>query len=388
MAALLNKPNGTGPYKLTWDIGQRMDLAANTNYWGTKALTPKLEFQWNNDGAAKLPGALQRRRSTASTTPARTTCRPSRPTQPASSTPARALNTMYFGMNNTYKPWNNVKVRQAIAMGIDRQRIVDNFFPPGTEVADYFTPCCVPFACEGAKAPHSTRPRPRRCSLEGLGEEGIDIATLDIPISYRAARPRLRQRPARRRPGRSSPSSRTNLGHHRHTPTSTRTRPTSASPTPASWTACSSSAGACDFPDASNFLTYHFGSGAGVKFGNLYPDLVEAITKGDQSVADADRAAAYSQGQRPHRPACPGRHRVPCGLRDRLEGRRRGRPLLAPVDRDFSVMKAGDRDILVFMQGGQPGEPVLRRRDRWRDPAGLRADQGVAVRLRGRWVST
>ena len=27
------------------------------------------------------------------------------------------------------KPWNNEKVRQAIAMGINRQQIVDNFYP-------------------------------------------------------------------------------------------------------------------------------------------------------------------------------------------------------------------------------------------------------------------
>ena len=38
---------------------------------------------------------------------------------------------MYFGFNNTYAPFDNEKVRQAIALGIDRQRIVDNFYPPG-----------------------------------------------------------------------------------------------------------------------------------------------------------------------------------------------------------------------------------------------------------------
>ena len=42
---------------------------------------------------------------------------------------------MYLGLNNTYAPFDDEKVRQAIAMGIDRQRIVDNFYPPGSEVA-------------------------------------------------------------------------------------------------------------------------------------------------------------------------------------------------------------------------------------------------------------
>ena len=42
----LDQPNGTGPYKLkSWEKGQRMVFEANPNYWGTKALTPNLEFR-------------------------------------------------------------------------------------------------------------------------------------------------------------------------------------------------------------------------------------------------------------------------------------------------------------------------------------------------------
>jgi peptide/nickel transport system substrate-binding protein len=36
-------------------------------------------------------------------------------------------------------------------MGIDRQRIVDNFYPAGSSVADYFTPCAIPNGCVGDK---------------------------------------------------------------------------------------------------------------------------------------------------------------------------------------------------------------------------------------------
>ncbi len=34
-------------------------------------------------------------------------------------------------------------------MGIDRERIVDNFYPPGSEVATHFTPCAIPNGCAG-----------------------------------------------------------------------------------------------------------------------------------------------------------------------------------------------------------------------------------------------
>ena len=36
-------------------------------------------------------------------------------------------------------------------MGIDRDQIVKNFYPDGSTVAEYFTPCEIPFACEGDK---------------------------------------------------------------------------------------------------------------------------------------------------------------------------------------------------------------------------------------------
>src|SRR5262249_9357824 len=49
-----------------------------------------------------------------------------------------------------------------------------------------------------------------------------------------------------------------------------------------------------DFPDASNFLDYHFGPGSGVKFGTPFDDRVAAIKKGDQSADDAARTAAYT----------------------------------------------------------------------------------------------
>ena len=47
------------------------------------------------------------------------------------------------------EPFDQVQVRQAIAMGIDRQRIVDNFYPAGSEVASHFTPCSIPNGCTG-----------------------------------------------------------------------------------------------------------------------------------------------------------------------------------------------------------------------------------------------
>ena len=60
------------------------------------------------------------------------------------------LNVFYVGLDNTAAPFGDERVRQAIAMGIDRKRIVERFFPVGSEVASHFTPCAIANGCAGA----------------------------------------------------------------------------------------------------------------------------------------------------------------------------------------------------------------------------------------------
>ena len=63
--ALLDQPNGTGPYKFSsWDRGSRLDLVANDDYWGTKALTqePRVPVEPGERGALRRPPVGHRRR--------------------------------------------------------------------------------------------------------------------------------------------------------------------------------------------------------------------------------------------------------------------------------------------------------------------------------------
>src|SRR4030095_6536853 len=54
--------------------------------------------------------------------------------------PYQTGNVFYIGLNNTMPPFDNEQVRQAVAMSIDKQRIVDNFYPPGSYIAEQFIP--------------------------------------------------------------------------------------------------------------------------------------------------------------------------------------------------------------------------------------------------------
>jgi len=146
---LLSKPIGTGPYKLeSWARGDSLVFKRNENYWGTKALVETLVFRWATEGAARL---LELQSGTVDYI---TNLSPDDYEKVENDANLQILynhtpNILYLAMTNTFEPFNDVKVRQAIAMGIDRQRIVDNFYAEGSEVASHFTPCSIPNGCDG-----------------------------------------------------------------------------------------------------------------------------------------------------------------------------------------------------------------------------------------------
>ena len=137
---LVSAPVGTGPYKLeSWNRGESVVLSRFDDYWGEPAGSPTVVFRWSAEGAQKLI-ELQ-----AGTVDGIDNVAPDDiPTvlaDPALQlTPREAFNIFYVGMNNTYAPFDNEQVRQAVAMAIDRQRIVDNFYPAGSSAADQFLP--------------------------------------------------------------------------------------------------------------------------------------------------------------------------------------------------------------------------------------------------------
>jgi ABC-type transport system substrate-binding protein len=263
--------------------------------------------------------------------------------------PRPAMNTMYIGMNRAVKPWDDENVRKAIAMGIDRKRIADNFYPEGTEVATHFTPCppLVPFGCEG----DSWYDFDATAAKKLLTDANFDFSKT-YPLSFRAA-----VRPYNPDPPVIATEIQQQLEANLGIKTSIDLQESGAftkAVTAGQMEGLFIYGWGADYPDATNFLDFHFGAGSGKKFGGPFDDIAAALTKGATSPADADRKAAYTEANnliKQHVPVVPIVHggTGTAYLAD-VEGGQAS-PLTTEILAD---MKPGTRDTMVFMQGAEP----------------------------------
>jgi peptide/nickel transport system substrate-binding protein len=345
--SILEAPNGTGPYKLsTWEKGNRIVMEANPDYWGEAAKTPNLEFRWSDQAAQRLL-ELQSGNIDAMDNPGTDDIATIKGDSSLAFFPREGMNTFYLGFNNTLDPWKDENVRKGIALGIDRQRIVDNFYPEGSEVATHFTPCSVPFGCEGDAWYDFDAAQGKQM----LTDAGFDF-TKTYKLQFRAAvRGYLPDPPqiATEIQG----QLKNNLGIN-------TTLDLQESGAFLDANAAGTLDGifmlgwGADYPDPTNFLDYHFGSGSGKKFGAPFDDIAAALNTGATTLDEAARTQAYTEANnliKEHVPAVIIAHGASgTAYKADVEGAHSS-PLGTEI---FAAMKAGDRDTLVWMQNAEP----------------------------------
>ena len=135
-----------------WVRGDHLTLEANPNYWGDAPKTKTIIFKWNAEATARLT-SLKAGEADEIDNPDTNDFTSIQADSSLKLYPRDALNVFYLGMNTAKAPLDNDKVRQAIAMAIDKTSIVSKFYPAGSTAADYFTPCAIPGGCEGTKFP-------------------------------------------------------------------------------------------------------------------------------------------------------------------------------------------------------------------------------------------
>ena len=135
-------PIGTGAFKFdSWAQGDKIELSKNPDYWGTPAKLDKATFKFISDPTAAFASMMAEDVDVFSQFPAPENL-PQFEADPRfqvliGSTEGETI----LSTNNKMAPFDNVKVREAIAHAIDRQAIIDGaMFGYGTPIGTHFAP--------------------------------------------------------------------------------------------------------------------------------------------------------------------------------------------------------------------------------------------------------
>jgi peptide/nickel transport system substrate-binding protein len=345
--AIVSEVNGTGPYKLeAWNRGSDVTMARNDAYWGDKAKTERLIMRWGTEGAQRLvelqAGTVDGIDNVGNTDFPTVEGNPDLQIQPR-----EGLNVMYFGFNNKFAPFDNPKVRQAISLGIDRQRLLDNFAAPGSEIATHFTPCSIPNGCTGDPWPAFDAAAAKDLLTEAGFPDGFatKIQYRDVSRGYvndqnviaQDLQAQLKQ----------------NLGID-------ATIEVQESATFIDNADAGKLDGihilgwGADYPDITNFLDYHFGSGATAQFGDKFDSITTPLAAGAVGLDDASREPSYVEANNAIRteiPMVPIWHQASATAYRADVADAHSSPL---GNEHFASMTPGDRSQFVFMQGAEP----------------------------------
>jgi ABC-type transport system substrate-binding protein len=343
---ILEKPIGTGPYMMEeWKRGDSIVFKKFEDYWGEPAKTDTLVFRWSAEGAQRLL-ELQSGTVDGIDNPTPDDFAVIEADDTLTLYPREGLNVFYLGMNDQYPPFDNELVRQAIAYGLDRQRIVDNFYPEGSVVASHFTPCAIPGGCEGPAFPDYDPDKARELLAEAGFPDGFDTT-----ISYRdVVRGYLPE------PGvvaQDIQAQLKELGINAEIVVmesgaflDAADRGEIAGFHMLGWGA--------DYPDQTNFLDYHFGAGASKQFGAGFPDIHETLKEAASLADQAERNVLYAKANEllvQHVPMVPVAHGGSgTAFKAEVEGAH-----ASPLGNEaFAVMELPGQDTLVWMQNAEP----------------------------------
>jgi peptide/nickel transport system substrate-binding protein len=133
-------PTGTGPFKFeSWTRGDRLVMVRNDDYWGEKPKLERLIFRPISDNAARLQ-ALQNGEIQGYDLVEPQDVQTIEGDSNLQILDRPAFNVGYVTINQKVKPFDKLEVRQAVAAGLDRESVVNNFYGGRGEVAKEFMP--------------------------------------------------------------------------------------------------------------------------------------------------------------------------------------------------------------------------------------------------------
>ena len=342
----VRNPNGTGPYMLKeWVEGDHVTLEANPSYWGEAPKAKTVVIRWATEAASRLQ-ELQAGTVDGIDNVGTDDFATVQGDSNLQLKEREALNVLYLGFNVDQAPWNNEKVREAVAIGIDRARIAANYYPAGSEAAKYFTPCAIPAACGGSEWPAFDAAKAKQM----LTDAGFDFSK-EYDFHYRTKVRSYLPSPTEVATDIQS-QFKDNLGIKIKLVVEkddTFLSDASLGKFPMillGWGA--------DYPDVTDFLDIFFGTGADKAFGTHFSDIETLLKQGATQPDVATREGIYGQVNDllvQHVPMIPLVHGGSAtAWKADVQGAHS-----SPIGTEiFAGMTPGDRDQLVWMQNSEP----------------------------------
>ena len=137
-----SRPIGSGPFKFSkWSRGNRIELLRNDHYWGAPAKLTKAVFKIIPDPAAAVAAMMAGDIDAFANFPAPESLQQFQADPRFKVVIGNTEGETILSTNNAVIPFNNLKVRQAIAYALERQAIIDGaMFGYGTPIGSHFAP--------------------------------------------------------------------------------------------------------------------------------------------------------------------------------------------------------------------------------------------------------
>lgn len=336
-------PIGSGPYVVKeWVRGDHVTFTPNPLYWGTQPVNKEFILKWNKEAAARLldlqagnvSGIAEIAADDVSIIDADSNLKVY---------PYVSNNFLYLGIQNETPPWDNEKVRQALAMAIDKQRLVDNFYLKDSLAATQFLPPGVkPGYTEGYSGPKYDPEKAKQM----LTEAGFDF-NKEYTLSYAE-----RTRPYFPYPTKIAQDLQAQLADvgikiklsmQEWATYLPNTREGKEELFLLGWNE--------DFPDATNWYDV-FLLGSSKSFGKPFPDIVEGIQKAARLGDAAERQKIYDEVNKlidQHVPTIVLAH----GTQAKAFRADVKNVVIGPYNDNFKEMQT-DSGTVVFSQDGEP----------------------------------
>ncbi len=168
-------PVGTGPFKFKeWKTKDRITIVRNDDYWGEKAKLEEVVFKVIPEAGARMMAVRTGDIDMAmQPTPSELAGFRSDPDFAVAET--MGMRVLYVGFHNELAPTNDVGVRQALAMAVDVQGILDNLME-GSAVAarGYLAPAVFGFKDMELQKKFPYNPEKAKAKLAELGWKDSD----------------------------------------------------------------------------------------------------------------------------------------------------------------------------------------------------------------------